>query len=180
MQEMKAKRMTFKLKLGKQHEIHNASEKEKIIENSSKQYWRAYTTSDEALWRLTVSPICARSNPHNMGVDGTRHTILHLCIQLRKGIIYKRMPHFVQRKLRIKMANPDRISTSSDRSKRLLSQTQASWTSLTAACSTMFLTRNLLIALSQIHNKSTTQVNNKQNRETNTSCIPHYLNHLRI
>ena len=41
-----------------------------------------------------------------------------------------------------------RITDKGRGSSKVPSKAQASWTSLTAACSTMFLTRNLLIALS--------------------------------
>jgi len=43
----------------------------------------------EALWRLTVPPVSAGANPDNFGVDSTRHTVLHLEIQLRQRVTIK-------------------------------------------------------------------------------------------
>uniref|UniRef100_A0A2P2L6S7 Uncharacterized protein n=1 Tax=Rhizophora mucronata TaxID=61149 RepID=A0A2P2L6S7_RHIMU len=41
---------------------------------------------EKTLWRLPVPTVSARANPHYTGVDGTRHTVLHLHVQLRKNI----------------------------------------------------------------------------------------------
>ena len=43
---------------------------------------------DESLWRLTFPPVSAGSNPHNMRVDSTRNTVLHLHIEFRKSILF--------------------------------------------------------------------------------------------
>jgi len=42
--------------------------------------------ASKALRWLTVPPVGAGPNPHHMGVDGTRHTVLHLSIQLGKSV----------------------------------------------------------------------------------------------
>lgn len=42
--------------------------------------------ASKALWWVTLPPISARTNPHNMGMNFTRHTVLHFCIQLGKNI----------------------------------------------------------------------------------------------
>jgi len=108
--------------------------------------------ASEALWRLTVPPISAGANSDNFRVNGTRYTVLHLHIQLGECVTLKikmaanainnhnHIDH-------IKYLKECRIRIEGEK-ERLLSKAQASWTSLTAACSTMFLTRNLLMALS--------------------------------
>ncbi|MDG2774700.1 hypothetical protein P7M68_24610, partial [Vibrio parahaemolyticus] len=50
--------------------------------------WCIIPASDKSLWRLTLSPISAGSNPHNMRVDSTRNTVLHLHIEFRKRVLF--------------------------------------------------------------------------------------------
>lgn len=42
----------------------------------------------ETLWGLTVPPVRNGTNPHNFRVNGTRNTVTHLYIQLRKCVCY--------------------------------------------------------------------------------------------
>lgn len=64
-----------------------------IITNKNKQnseeLKESYPAPNETLWWLTLPPISARSNPHNMRVDSTWNTVLHLHVQLRKSVFYK-------------------------------------------------------------------------------------------
>lgn len=47
-----------------------------------------YPASDVSHWWLTVPPVGARSHPHNVRVDSTRHTVLHLSIELWQSVFY--------------------------------------------------------------------------------------------
>lgn len=51
-------------------------------------YKKTYPASNEALRRVTVPPVGTGSNPHNMRVDCTRYTVLHLHVQLRQSVGY--------------------------------------------------------------------------------------------
>ena len=49
--------------------------------------WGIIPASDESLWRLAVPPVGAGSHPHNVRVNCTGNTVLHLGIQLRQSVL---------------------------------------------------------------------------------------------
>lgn len=42
------------------------------------------------MWWVTVPPVSNGSYPHHVGVDSTGDTILHLGVELRKYVTYKK------------------------------------------------------------------------------------------
>lgn len=53
--------------------------------NKKQKNLRTYS-APESLRGFTVSPVLPRTNPHNVRVDSTGNTVLHLCIELRKSV----------------------------------------------------------------------------------------------
>lgn len=49
---------------------------------------KTHPASEEPLRWLTVPPISTRSYPDNVGVNCTRNTVLHLCVQLWESVFY--------------------------------------------------------------------------------------------
>ena len=75
----------------------------KFTENNKTPKKITYPAS-ETLRRLTDPPVLPRANPHNVGVDSTRYTVLHLCVQLGKGVAFIKHNHE-----KINQSNPNNL-----------------------------------------------------------------------
>lgn len=54
---------------------------------------KIYPAPNESLWWLTFPPVSAGSDSHNVRVNGTGNTVLHLSVQLGKSVFCSKKQH---------------------------------------------------------------------------------------